>query len=467
MQRFIIVFSTVRSRFVARVLGDLLTGERGVKRFQLAGFAIGANMISKALGFLVLIYSTRVALEQLGAQRFGVWVTISTIATLLGFMDLGVSNALIGRVAALNSQNRLDARLVRIVSGGLLTLLGLGFVIGLLLVMIFFLAPLTAWFRGIPGLVAEEARVTGYLFAVCFGLSLAAQGVFKVYIGIQQAWIGHLVSACGWVTSIILLSFAPNLEAPMWFYLFATYGIQQLFGCALSIGLLRRGLIRKPKNLMLGIQDLKGDGLLAQGQMFFVIQIAYAIGWGANQFILSYLIGPAEAASFSVLQRLFMIVQVALTILNLPLWAMYADAFSHEEIGFVRGLLKRSMLTTLLCSIIGVVALILVQRVAVAFLSGHAVDVRQSSVLLMAAWTVVEACGIAFSMYLNGIGRVRPQAITGLFHTIIGLPVKILAVRYFGMDGLIVAMVGTYLFFSVIPLLTLYRSECFRGIVSV
>jgi O-antigen/teichoic acid export membrane protein len=200
--------------------------------------------------------------------------------------------------------------------------------------------------------------------------------------------------------------------------------------------------------------------------MFFVIQIAFAIGWGSNQIILSSMIGPAEAASFSVLQRMFMIVQVALTILNLPLWAMYADAYAHLEIAFIRSLLKRSMAMTLLFSLLGVLVLILFQKMLVLFLSGDRIAIPQLTVVLMALWTVIEVCGISFSMYLNGVGRIRPQAVIGVVHTIVVVPAKILGVHFFGLNGLVTATIVCYIVFAAVPYLTIFRAECLGGVLT-
>ena len=459
--------SRLRASFRQRLVGQLLHGERGARRFKLAGFAIIANILSKALGFLVIIYSTRVALEQLGAERFGVWITIASIAMLLGFMDLGISNSLIGRVAQVSAREHSDLSLPKLISGGLLALLVIGLAVGCLMMLVFAVAPLGVWFKGISPLVASEARITGFVFAAMFGLSIAGQGVFKIYAGIQHGWIAHLTSATGWIGSLVMISFASRFHAPMWYFLFATYGVQQIAGLILSIGLARRGLIEGPRQMLAGARLLRRDVLFKQGQMFFVVQIAFAIAFGSNQLILSSMIGPTEAASFSVLQRMFMIVQVALTIVNLPLWAMYADAFAHGEIGFIRSLLKRSMFMTLASSCIGVLVLVGLQNYLVGFLTGEKMTIVGSTVTIMAVWTVIEACGTSFAMYLNGVGRVKPQAVLGVVHTIGGLPAKIIGVHFFGLNGLLCAIILSYLIFTAAPLLTFYKSECFKDIAFV
>lgn len=446
------------SRLVALVFGQLVGSERGARRIRLAGFAVFANVFAKALGFAVLLYSTRVALVHLGPDRFGVWITITSVATLLSFMDLGLSNALIGRVAGLTGLDS-DRRLRWVVTNGLLALLAIGVVAALLLAGVFTLVPWALWFKGSPSDVLEEARLTGYVFALLFGLSLPVQGISKVYAGLQHGWIANIVSAGGWVASAGLIAVAPHLDAPMWYYLFATFGIQQFAGILLLLGLARRHLLERPSAFAGAAKGLRSDALYGQGKEFFTIQVAYAVVWGSNQIILSSMIGAEEAATFGVLQRLFMIVQVALTILNGPLWAAYADALAHREAGFIRELLKRSMLATLAGSSVGVALLVGWSDMIVRLLAQDAVTIPSSAIILMALWTVIEACGIAFAMYLNGTGRVRPQAVTGVVHMLISVPAKAAAVSFFGLHGLLATTIVSYLLFSALPLVTIYRSQ--------
>jgi O-antigen/teichoic acid export membrane protein len=443
-----------------RLLGPLMHGERGARRVRLAGLAIGANVVSKALGFVVLLYSTRVALTHLGTERFGIWSTIASIATLLSFMDLGLSNAFITHVAAFNAGNTRSRDFPKLISAGLMVLCGVGIIAALLLVGVSDLLPLGSLFKGIDPNVEAETRLTGYVFAILFGLSLPAQTIYKIYSGLQQGWITHTATGTGWLLSLVLIALAPRFDAPMWFYLFATFGIQQLMSMTLVGGLLRRRLLVRPTNVRQTFFTMERDALFEQGRYFFIIQFTWAIVWGSNQAILSSISGPTDAGTFSVLQRFFMAVLIGLAIINAPLWAMYADARAHSEVGYIRSLLKRSMAVTLVASLVGVFALLAAAPLILPVIVGNRLQLTHSALELMAVWTVLEACGNAFSMYLNGVGATRPQAIAATAYMLTSIPLKILAVRHFGLNGMLVVMSAAYVVCAVLPLLTIFRSEC-------
>jgi O-antigen/teichoic acid export membrane protein len=246
----------------------------------------------------------------------------------------------------------------------------------------------------------------------------------------------------------------------MWFYLFATFGIQQLMSLPLIGGLSRRKLLVRPTKVRKTFVTMERDALFEQGRYFFIIQFTWAVVWGSNQGILSAISGPVEAGTFSVLQRLFMAVQIGLAILNAPLWAMYADARAHGEVGYIRSLLKRSMVVTLLASLAGALLLLAGAPFFLHIIVENRLPVSSSALQLMAIWAVLEACGNAFAMYLNGVAAVRPQAYVAIAYMVTSVPLKILAVRYFGLNGLLTVMSAAWFACTVVPFLTIFRDEC-------
>lgn len=447
-----------------RLLGDLVASERGLHRYRMAGLAISANVVSKALSFAVVLYSTRVVLENLGAERFGIYSTISSVAVLISFMDLGLSNALVSRVASLHADPAPGTQSTQVITSGIFGLLFVGVAAAALLLVCFALFPLELWFKDAePGVVAE-ARKTGYAFAICFGLSLPAQGLYRIYAGLQRGWVAHAVTAIGSVFSLFLVAGCPALDAPMWFYLAATFGVQQLAAGLLVRDLVRRGALNRSRFSMGDLRGLRSDTLVAQGRLFLLIQLGVTVVWGSNQIILSAVVGPAEAGAFSVLQRMFMVVGIPLAILNAPLWAMYADARAHRESEFIRGTLIRSMIMSISLSIFGAALVTVASPVLLGILSNGQVYVSPLTVVTFAAWTVLEATGNAFAMYMNGVGVIRPQAITALIYALASVPLKIAGAYYLGVSGLALVLVMSYILFTVLPFTTIFRRECLAPI---
>src|SRR3569833_873646 len=100
----------------------------------LSAFARGSQLA-------VLFVSMRVALPYLGQARFGVWMTISSLTSLLMIFDFGIGNGMVSRVANLAARGDLAA-LRSLLRSGLSVLVAIELAIGALLACLAAYAPL-------------------------------------------------------------------------------------------------------------------------------------------------------------------------------------------------------------------------------------------------------------------------------------------------------------------------------------
>jgi len=63
---------------------------------------------------------------------------------------------------------------------------------------------------------------------------------------------------------------------------------------------------------------------------------------------------------------------------------------------------------------------------------------------LVALWTVLESCGVAFAMFLNGVQVVKQQVIVVAVFCIFVLPLKIWGIGLLGLMAIPLAAIGVY-----------------------
>ena len=105
---------------------------RSDERYRLAALSILGSILSRAASVVLMLLSVSLTIPYLGLERFGLWMTIASMAGILTFLDLGVGNALINHLAQRSSKNNLDL-LSQTISGGLGFLAIIGFIVGFLL----------------------------------------------------------------------------------------------------------------------------------------------------------------------------------------------------------------------------------------------------------------------------------------------------------------------------------------------
>ena len=76
------------------------SSSRGGERYRRAGITASSSFITKALNVAISFLSVPLTVHYLGAERYGVWLTISSLLTWMSMTDFGLAgNALINVLA--------------------------------------------------------------------------------------------------------------------------------------------------------------------------------------------------------------------------------------------------------------------------------------------------------------------------------------------------------------------------------
>lgn len=425
-------------------------------RYRVALWSALTSFVSKGLAMVTMVLSVGLTVPYLGAERFGVWITVASFAGMLTILDLGVGNALTNHIAERSGQND-HVLLRRAISGGIGSLLIIG---GCTSLLLWLLAGALPWDRlmtlGSPALIAE-ARQAAMLFAVLFGLSLVANGIQRVFSGLQRGFESNLASAIGSIVAAVGVWLCASRQADIPTLLAVTLG-SSIGSSFLLLGLLVKRRLLEVRGLLNAIR-CEGPILLRTGGLYFVLQIGSMVGVGSDGLIISSTLGAAQVAVYGVTQRLFQFVTQPLAVINAPLWAAYADAHVRGDRAFIRRTFKRSMLATTCLALSGAAVLTVGSEWFLARWTDGKVVVPWIFVLTFAVWTILEAIGNSFAMFLNGNFIVKQQVIVVIVFTTLVFPLKILGVNFLGVLAVPLASVVVYFVVTLGFYGVVFRSE--------
>ena len=185
--------------------------------------------------------------------------------------------------------------------------------------------------------------------------------------------------------------------------------------------------------------------LLRVGSLFVLLQLGSMVGWGGDSVILALLKGASEVAVYAVGFRLFQFASQPFAMLNAPLWAAYADAMARRDTRFVRQTLKRSFFVSVLGAAALSCVLLFAGPALILTWTRGAIVVPTHVLALFAVWTVLEAGGNAFGVYLNGCSIVTEQVVVVLAFCVVVLPLKLWLGSAGGAGGLLGAAIAAYL----------------------
>src|SRR5438552_374368 len=79
---------------------DKSTAEGSSKeRYRRIALTSATSILSKGVSLLTMLISVPLTVNYLGAERFGLWMTVSSLVTFLAFADFGIGNGLLTGIA--------------------------------------------------------------------------------------------------------------------------------------------------------------------------------------------------------------------------------------------------------------------------------------------------------------------------------------------------------------------------------
>lgn len=429
---------------------------RAQERYRLASLAIVANAASIALGVLAVVITIPLTLPYLGEERFGVWMTVASFAGMLSFLDLGVGNGLINRVARASATDDPGA-LRRTITRGLLLLTIIALAMMVILFLLLRWMPLERLIKVSSAQAAEDIAQAATVFVFLYCASIPLNGISRVFQGLQRAWLSHVARGCASIISVALVYILARAEASPRDLLLATYGVQVLVPLALLPILWRENLFgglaeTTQIDAVKEMRDLAG-----LGGLFLVLQIGTMVGWGADALIVSSLLGASEVSKLAVVQRLFQFVSVPLTVVNNPLWGSYAEAKAKGDKGFIRKTLKRSLSGTAFSALVASGLLFWFAPEVIDRWLGGNLRVPVGLLSAYAVWVVMESTGSALAMFLNGVGEIRSQAVMVVAFCLMALPLKLILTYHYGVAAVVWAAVLSYFLYMSAYLLIFGR----------
>lgn len=423
--------------------------ERSAARHRRAVLTGITSGISRAVRIGVALITVPLTLHYLGNERFGLWMTISSVLAMAGFADFGVGNGVLNTVSTAFGKDDWDGIRQAISSGiAVLTLIG-----ALILAAFLAIYRFVDWgnvFRATTSTARAEAGPAMLVFMVCFALNVPLDVVQRAQLGLQQ---GFLTNIWEIFSSILILV---GILAVVHFHLSLTALVVAFAGAPVLgtwmnagffFGVSRRDLLPK-WNLVSRTVIQK---IASLGGLFFVLQLMGVLAFSADNFIIARILGVADVTVFSIPQRMFAVIAVVVTMLMMPLWPAYGEAMSRGDMHWVRRTLSRTMLGVFVFTTVVSGLLLLLSNKLLLWWVGPSIHPSFLLMLGLAIWAILSNCGNTLAMFLNGTGMVKFQVILACIFGTGCLLLKILFTRLYGIAGVPWATVITYTLFAALP----------------
>ena len=438
---------------------------RANSRNTRAALTAASSVGAKGLAGLITLISIPLTLHYLGAERFGLWMTIASLQSVFAFADFGLGNGVLNTVAEAYGHGDLSlvSRAVRsavvlqsLVAAGLLALFWL-------------LASFVSWPKllHVTGAVAaREVRPAILIFASIFFVRSVVQVVQQAQYGLQMGFVANAWTAAGNILALLGLVIAAHRHAGIPVLCLVVSGLPVLSGAMNATW----WLSSRPNVPQAGETSVPGHSrLLARmmhvGLLFFLLQVAAALNLGIDPLIVNAVLGPKAVATFSVVQKPFELLSILLLLLLQPLWPAYREAVVSGDTGWVRSTFRRAFLVTLALSSCIALVMAFVGRPLIALWTGHTLRPPEALILAYCAAHLFLATQTPLAFFLNGLGRIRFQLLLAIPVISLSILLKFLLSSRFGLPAIpwVTVWVGVVL---MLPAQALYVRRIGRQLVS-
>jgi O-antigen/teichoic acid export membrane protein len=408
---------------------------RSLERYRRAVLTSFTSLALRGVTTLCTLITVRLTLGYLGTERYGLWMTITSVSSMLSFADLGIGNGLLTVISqAHGREDRASAR--KYVSSGFFVLFGVAVILTGLFALVYPFVPWPRVFNVTSLPAAQEAGPAMVVFLACFALNLPFDVVQRVQAGYQEGFQSNLWAAGGSVTALGALLVAMKFKAGLpWLVLALTGG--QLLGLLCNWGYefarTRPWLLPRWANW----DVTAARKILGTGAMFFVLQVSSVFTVAVDNIIIAQILGPEAVTQYAVPMRMFLLVLFSAVTLVIPLWPAYGEAAARGDREWVKSTVYHSLGYNL--AIFGPLALGLAAfgKMIVHVWVGNQVHPTFPLLFGMATWTILAVFGNTAGMFFFGINELRLQVVTSVLMAIANLGLKIVLGKWYGIVGVV------------------------------
>lgn len=376
---------------------------KGSARSILAKKHILYSFFLKGISVLIGLIFVPLLLNYLDAERYGIWLTLTSIVGWFTFFDAGLGNGLRNRLTeALAKKDIPLAKEYVSTTYALITAIFIG-----VLILFYLINPFLQWNKILNTslIPANELSLLAVIVFTFFFLRFIFQLIGIILMADQRPALNNAFNPIGNIIALVFiyiltLTTKGNL-LPMGFFL----SVAPVITLIIASILLFKKKYRHIRPSFNYVKWIHVHSLLSLGVKFFVIQIAAVVLFATSNIIISQVLGPAQVAVYNVAFQYFQVPVMLYGIIMTPIWSAVTDAYVKEDFQWLKNTLIKLNKMSLLFFILIVIMLILSPNIY-KFWVGDKIYIPFAISASIALYALINVFLSPYSQYVNGMGKI-------------------------------------------------------------
>ena len=410
---------------------------KGHPRSQKLKKNIGASFILKAISIFLGLIRVPILLSYLDPEKYGVWLTISSIVMWVEHFNLGLGHGLRNRFAEAIAQNDTE-RAKGLVSTTYISLSVVMFIIMILLI------PIIRILNWNKTLNVQTIPNSELIHSVLFVLVMFIFRFVFILITVilkadQRPAISDAYLPISSFISLVLVLLLRMLVPDSLFLACVIIAAPPLLVLLIANFYFFKTQYHQYRPSVKFFKKKYLKDIYSLGIKFFVGQLAGLIMFSSHNFIIAKVINPTEVTVFNIAKRLFGLPLTYFLIVLTPYWSAITEAYTKDEFGWIKSNMNKLLKSGLVFSL-GIILLLILSPFLYKIWIGDRVIIPFKLSLIFAIYNIGVVFLAPFTTFIKGVGKLNLGLRVVIFKVVAFLPVSIILTNKLGAMGLVLGM---------------------------
>jgi len=399
---------------------------KGPQRSILAKKHILYSFFLNGISVLIGLLFVPLLLNYLDAERYGIWLTLTSIVGWFTFFDAGLGNGLRNKLTEAFAKG--NTNLAKEYVSTTYAIIGIIFLT--VLALFYCVNPFLHWNEILNTTLVPEKE-----------LSLLALVVFTFFflrfilnlIGIilmadqRPAWNTALSPIINLISLAIIFVLSITTKGALVTMGFVMSVVPVIVLFIASVLLFRK----RYKSLKPDFKHIKwahSHSLLGLGIKFFIIQIAALVMFATSNIIISQILGPDQVAVYNIAFKYFQIPIMLYGTIMTPIWSAVTDAYVKEDFAWLKSTLNKLNKMSLIFSF-GIIIMLIASPYVYNIWVGNKIHIPFLVSAVIALYSLINVVLTPYSHFVNGMGKIYLGSRLVWFSIIFYIPLAVILAK--------------------------------------
>jgi O-antigen/teichoic acid export membrane protein len=412
--------------------------DKGRERYRRVGLTASTSYIAKAITVLTGFVAVPLTITYLGTERYGVWLTISSLLVWVALTDFGLTgNALVNVLSeAVGKEDRESER--HYAASAFWALVVIGVIVAAVFAAVFPFIPWRAVFRVSDATSTAELAVTCALAVGLFVINLPLGLLRSLYNAHQDGYWANIWGIASGIASLLGLIVVTRFHGGLPELVIAISGLPALVLIANTYDAFVRypWLAPAPSAVRWSCVHC----LLKLGGKYMVLQLAALGIYQSQAMIITQTLGPSQVVIFVVTYKVVVLPADLAYMGTAPFISAFGEAKARHDWKWIKGAYKNASLASIALGLPLAAALALLAKPLILLWAGPAAVPDLQLVLWLFIYTAVGVCLMMTGQLLCGVQRLEPLTLSVILCSVGCVVLGVAFAPWWGLSGVAFAM---------------------------